>query len=212
MNPLFAVGLFDNPWIVAVIVIGGALANWIAKRRQEKEAGQQPESEAPPLPDKPQGELNLEEALRRLLGQESPPQQPVPPPIIPRTPPPRPPAQPDWQEEEYVRSEQEWMEELQGSRTGEGETTRPTPPPLRSTPTAPARPLAASILPSDEQAQAAGRFAQLNEAGRHPATVVHAGGGHSVAGTRTAHWRNPRNVRQAFVASLVFGPPKGLEP
>ncbi len=211
MNPLFAVGLFDNPWIVAILVIGGALANWIAKRRQEKEAGQQADSEAPPLPDKPPGELNLEETLRRLLGQETPPQQPVPPPIIPRTAPPRPPAPPEWQDEEYVRSEQEWMEEIQDSRAGAGEMPRPTPPPLRSPPTAPARPTATIILPSEEQAQAARRFEQLNEQGRHPASVVHAGGGHSVAGTRTAHWRNPRNARQAFVASLVFGPPKGLE-
>lgn len=209
MNPLFAAGLFDQPWLVAIIVIVGALANWLAKRRQEKEAGRQPENQAPPLPNQPQGEFNLEETLRRLLGQEPPPQPPVLPPI-PRTSPPRLPAQPDWQEEEYGRPEQEWLEEVHGSRTGEGETTRPTPPPLRSTPTAPARPTATIILPSEEQAQAR-RFEQLNEGGRHPAIVVHAGGGHSVAGTRTAHWRNPRSVRQAFVASLVFGAPKGLE-
>ncbi len=80
MNPLFAAGLFDNPWIVAVIVIVGALVNWLSKRRQEKSAGPPPGGDEPsPSAGKAPGEFNLEEALRRLMGEAPPP------PLLPRT-------------------------------------------------------------------------------------------------------------------------------
>jgi hypothetical protein len=85
------------------------------------------------------------------------------------------------------------------------------PPPFASAPAASTRARVTILRPTEEQAQAARRFAQLNEQGRHPANVVHARGRQSRAGTRLAAWRDPRNARQAFVASLVFGPPKGME-
>jgi hypothetical protein len=210
MNTLLAAGLFDQPWLVAVIVIIGALANWLSKRRQEKEADHRPESE-PPQPDKPKGEFNLEEALRRLLGEEAPPKQPVPPPIIPRAAPAGPSSKADWQAEEYVQPERNWMEEIREGRAEGRETMGQTPPLFPSTPVAQARAEVTIISPSGEQAQAARRFAQLNEQGRRPATVVHGGNRRLRAGTRAAYWRGSRNARQAFVASLVFGPPKSLE-
>ena len=54
---------------------------------------------------------------------------------------------------------------------------------------------------------------QLNEQGRHPATVVNTRRGRrSRTGARAvALVRDARTVRQAFVASLVFGPPKAFE-
>ena len=196
MNVLFAAGLFENPWIVAVILIVGALANWLAKRRQEKQADYTPEADEPsPSSGKPPGEFNLEEALRRLMGEEEPAQVPAPPPI-PRTAQGELPPVPDWQEEEPYQ------------------TARQTTPPLRPPRIAVAQTRITTTAANEEQEQAARRFEQLNEQGRHPATVVgHVRAYRSRAGKRAASpWRNPRSARQAFVASVVFAPPKSLEP
>lgn len=196
MNALFGTGLFDNPWVVAVVLIVGALTNWLAKRRQEKQAESPPEAEEPlPSTGKPPGEFNLEEALRRLMGEE--PSEPVP---APR---PNPdlsrdesPPVPDWEEEESYQ------------------TARQTTPPLRPPRIAVAQAIIATTAASEQQAQAAHRFEQLNEQGRHPATVVsHVRAYRLHAGKRAASpWRNPRSARQAFVASVVFAAPKSLEP
>jgi hypothetical protein len=210
MNTLFAAGLFDSPWLLAVIVIGGALAKWLAKRRQEKEAGEQPEVE-PSLPDNPLGELTLEDALRRLLGQESSSQQPAPPPIIPSTVPTGPSSTTDWHVEEYGKRGQNWMEEIPENRAEVRETTAQMPPLLRPTPFAQARAAASIISPSEELLPAVGHLEKLSESGQRPATVVHGVARHLRQSARAAYWRNPRNAREAFVASLVFGPPKGME-
>lgn len=211
MNTLFAANLFDGPWLLALIVIVSALANWLSKRRQEKEADEHTETEPPPLPNQPKGEFDLEEAMRRLLGEETPPRQPVPPPIIPRTAPDRPPAEADWQDAEDFQPEPAWREEVQERRAEARETTVQLPPLIRSTPVVPARADVPIRSPGVEQARAAHRLATLTEAGARPATVVHGGARRLRAGARAAYWRNPRNAREAFVASLVFGPPKGLE-
>lgn len=204
MNTLFAAGLFDNPWLVAIFVIVGLISNWLMKRRQETEAGEQrPESEPPPVTDQPKG-FDLEAALRRLLDEATPSQPQPPPPIIPRTLPTGASSPSDWQDEASGRPERDWMEEARAEARG---NTVQTPPPLPSAP----RERATIIQASEEQTQAARRFAQLNQQGRHPAGVVHAQGRHSRTGTRLAAWRDPRNARQAFVASLVFGTPKGME-
>lgn len=208
MNAIFAAGLFDNPWLVAVFIIVGMISNWLMKRRQQKEAEERPEGEPPPLPEEPKKGFDLEAALRRLVDEESPPKQPAPPPIIPRTQPGGTSSKPDWQDDEFDQPERNWTEETREGRESR-ETAGQMPPPLRSIPAVLVRAEPAILSPTEEQAQAARRFAQLNEQGRHPAIVVH--GGHSRPGTRTAYWRNPQSARQAFVASLVFGPPMGLE-
>jgi len=200
MNALFAAGLFDSPWIIAALVIGSALVNWLAKRRQEKQARDQPEvEETPPSASQPAGEFNLEEALRRLMGEAAP--SPAPPPPIPRTarrelPPvpipsenkPRPP---------------EWMRQ----------PARPAAPVLR--PPLAVAPVNVAAREAGRQDQlAAQRFEQLNERGRHPAAVVsHTRQRPVRSGPRGAsRWRDARSVRRAFVASLVFAPPKSFEP
>jgi type IV secretory pathway VirB10-like protein len=195
MNALFAAGLIDNQWLFAIIVIVGAVANWLSKRRQEKQAEQHPpeSEETSPPSGKPAGEFNLEEALRRLMGEE--PSLPVPRPI-PHAPPSELPSAPDWEEEESYQ------------------TARQTTPPLRPPRIAVAQAIIATTAASEQQEQAARRFEQLNEQARHPATVVsHVRAYRLHAGKRAASpWRNPRSARQAFVASLVFAPPKSLEP
>jgi hypothetical protein len=204
MNTLFAASLFDNPWLVAIFIIVGVISNWLMKRRQEKEVEHRNESEPPPLPGKPKGGFDLEDALRRLLDEETPAKPPAPPPIIPGASPTASSSTADWPQEEYVPPKRNWMEEARTEARQTASTTAP-PPPLIS------QSRVTIVRPSEEQTQSASHFAQSDQPGGRPATVVHARGRHSRAGTRLAAWRDPRNARQAFVASLVFGPPKGFE-
>ena len=195
MNPLFASGLFDSPWMVAIIIIVGAISNWVTKRRQEKQAEQPHEGDEPaPAASKPPGGLNLEEALRRLMGEEPAP-TPAPP-RIPRAAHDELPPIPAWHKEEPFQP------------------ARHPVPPLRPPPVAVAQASSTTITASEQQVQAARRFEQLNERGRHPATVLGRGReNRSHAGKRAAsRWCDPRSARQAFVGSIVFAPPKSLEP
>ncbi len=205
----FANGLFDQPWLVAVFIIVGLISNWLMKRRQEQEVARRPEGERPAAPEKPEEEFDLEAAMRRLLG-ELPSSQSAPPPVIPGAQRPPPLADSRQADAGELRSGQSWQEEAEEGWAEDGEQLRPAPPPLR--PPVFSQSAVGVTVPTEAQAQAARRFAQLNEAGQHPATVVHGGDSRLRAGARAAYWRNPRNARQAFVASLVFGPPKGLEP
>ena len=196
MNPLFATGLFDSPWLIAILIIVGAISNWVTKRRQEKQAEAPPEGDEPaPAASKPPSGFNLEEALRRLMGEE-PPEPARAPPRIPRAAQDELPPVPDWQEEEPFQPAEQAV------------------PPLRPPPIVMAQASITTTAASEQQVQAARRFEQLNEQGRHPATVVGRGrGNRSGAGKRAASlWRDPRSARQAFVGSVVFAPPKSLEP
>lgn len=214
MNTLFAASLFDNPWVLVVIVLVGALSQWLMKRRQANQAENQPDGGEPlPSPGKPHErsprELDLQEALRQLLGGEPPPRAPQPPPI--------PPVMRDalpaegWSDEERFQPEQAWMDEPQDTYEADRPPAIQTAPPSRPH-SALARASVTALQTSERHEQAVRRFEQLNEQGRHPATVVNTGrGGCSRAGTRAvALVRDSRTVRQAFVASLVFGQPKAF--
>ena len=215
MNTLFAASLFDNPWVILVIVLGGALSQWLMKRRQRNEAENRPDGdESLPSPGKPQErsprELDLQEALRALLGGEPPPRAPQPPPIpsVMRDAQ----AAEDWSDEEQFQPEQAWMDEPQETYEAARPPAIQTAPPSRPH-IALARASAMAIKTSEQNEEAVRRFEQLNEQGRHPATVVNTRRGRrSRTGARAvALVRDARTVRQAFVASLVFGPPKAFE-
>jgi len=183
MNVLFAAGPFDNPWIVAVLLIVGALVNWLTKRRAKKQAEQPQGDEPSAASGKPAGELDLEAALRRLMGIEPPAPVPAPPPLPGAARDELPPG-PDWQEGEPYQK----------------------PAPTVPTSLPPPVPLSQAAFTG----AAAGE--QLQGPVRHPATVVgHARRHHSRAAGRT-RWRDPRSARRAFVAAVVFAPPKSLEP
>lgn len=215
MNTFLAASLFDNPWVLVVVVLVGGLSQWLMNRRLGKQADNQPESDEPlsslgkPQERSPR-ELDLQEALRQLLRGEPPPRAPQPPPIplVMRE------AQPAevWPDDEQFQPEQTWMDEPQ-------ETYEAATPPALQT-AAPSRPHpglaranASSFETSEPNEEAVRRFEQLNEQGRHPATVINTGRGRrSPASARgVALVRDTRTVRQAFVASLVFGPPKAFE-
>lgn len=200
MNTLLAAGLFDNPWVVLVIVLVGALSNWLMKRRQRNQPGDLPEGDEPLPPgsaqERPAREINLQEVLRQMLEGKPPSGPPQPPPI----PPLRRDAQPagGWPDEEQFQPEQALVDEAQ-------EGFEPLQPDL-----SPLRAHATRVEPGEPPEQLVPKFERLNEPASHPGTVVRTGHRHRLLGTG-ALVRDAGTVRQAFVASLVFGPPKAFE-
>jgi hypothetical protein len=186
MNLLLAAGLFDNPWLVAIIVVGGMIANWLSQRRKARQAEESaPEPHESPATHPQPEKFDLEATLRRLLGEETAP----PPRSIPPPPPMIPPVA-------KARPEPSWME-----------TSVETPPPVVAR-----RAGVGSFAVPQTPEQAAVRFEQLNEQGRNPAKAQDLRRRHRPqSGTRAALWSNRDKVRQAYVASLIFAPPKGLE-
>jgi len=215
MNAFVATGLFDSPWIIVAIVLFTTIYNWLAKRRQNSPADKRTDGSEPPAPSsKPPGEFNLEEALRRLMGEEPPASVPAPPPI-PRAAQDELPPVEDWPDPEQLQPEPTWRKEAEAAEAEVRQAAIQTGPPLRPPLIAVERASATTLEASEQDERDARRFEQLNEQGRHPATVVGGAGRErrSHAGTRAdSPWRNRRSVRRAFVASLIFAPPKGLEP
>lgn len=213
MNTLVAASLFDNPWVLVVIVLVGALSNWLMKRRQGNEAAHRPDGDEPlPSPRKPEGsqrQPDLQEVLRQLLGGEPPPQAPPPPPI----PPVMRDAQPSevWSDEEPLQPEQKWVDEPQETYEAARPPAFQTAPPSRPHP-ALTRASAIPIETSRRHQKPTRHLAHLNVPRGHAATVVNTGRRRSSEGARAvALVRDARTVRQAFVASLAFGPPKAFE-
>ncbi len=200
MNLPLAGNPFDNPWVFAAVLVLGALANWLSKRQRDRQAGE-PSEEAdspPPAASRPPAEINLEETLRRLLGGEL--QAPIPPPAPPVMADPSrsvPPPLPGGLEEEPRQAA--WQTLL---------VPRPPPPALPPPVNLPDFPAASEVV------RATNRFESKGEQGRPSATVVdHLRGHRACKDERTAtRWRNPGSARQALVASIVFAPPKSLEP
>ena len=214
MNTFVAASLFDNPWVIVVIVLVGALSNWLMKRRQGNQTDKRADGGEPlPVPkaqEHSQRSLDLQEALRQLLGGEPPPRAPQPPSIPPVIRDAQ--ASEVWPDEEQFQPEQAWMDEAQETYEASRPPAIQTVPPSQPHP-ALARANAARIEASERDEKAARRFEQLNEQAKHPATAIGIGRGRrSRAGARAvALVRDPRTVRQAFVASLIFDPPKAFE-
>jgi hypothetical protein len=194
MDPLIAAGLFDNPWIVLAFLAAGAIINWLSQRRlrkQQKRAEQeQATGEAVAPPGKPAEEFDVEDALRRLLGEE--PKRPLAPPPIPRA---VPPPVTTWNAETSTATVQ-------------------VPPQLRPPPIV-------TVLPGRRRSMAAQQL-ELTARQVEPRLVSQTSAGTTTGALAVRRsrarqrsgwdWHNPRSARQAFVASLVFSPPKGLEP
>jgi len=181
LNLMFAAGLFDSPWVVAAIVIIGAFINWLSQWRQQKRQQEEErraragESESPPKPS-----FDVEEALRRLLGEEeSPKPTPAPPPL------PHAEAPPVWQ-------------------------GRRVPPMLVSPPVIVAQRGEREFEPAKVQQQTIAQMVQVAEQVRQH-QVARERVGRTRGSQWSGLWRDRSSVRRAFVGSLVFGPPKGLE-
>ena len=211
MNTFAAANLFENPLVLVAIAVVWMLASWLKMRRQRSEADKPPASDerlpSPGAEERPERPPDLQEVLRQLLGGEPPPQAPPPP--IPRavrdgeT-------SPSWSDEEQ---EGVWKGETQEAYEEARPAAREIAEPSRQHAIALAQTNANRIEADERDEKADRRFAQLIEQGEHPATVVStAHGHHSRAGARAVSlWGDPRTVRRAFVASLIFAPPKAFE-
>lgn len=179
-----------------VIVLVSALANWLSKRKETQDSGEQPQPGTSATPPQT-APTDWEERLRRLLGEQLavPPPRPAqanqPPPPLRRT-------------------------------TLTPVATRP--PIIRQVerrPVAPIRPPALEVAPAvatstGDRVAGGGvegtirRFEQLDAAVMTPVRPIGAMVNRTPS-VLSAALRTPQAVRQAFIASLVFGPPKGME-
>lgn len=218
MNSIFAVNFLENPLVLIVLILFAALSSWITQRRGQRGTDGLPKEPREGTPttgeqERSAGPLNWQDALRQLLGGE-PPQAPPPPPVLgaPRA----------GQSvgvglgEEQFYAEHEGMNEMKEAREAYAERPPPIAQPLASS-----RPHSVSVLEritrvqldeSDEEA-ARSIASQLqglaNRPLRAPSAVPRARA--RKGGQALSLWRNPRVVRRAFVTSLIFSPPKGLD-
>ena len=212
MNFFVAANLFENPWVLLIIVVVGTLSSWLMKRRQSKESDGRPEDDER-SPSTSQGradrELDIEEVLRRILGGEPPPRAPLPPPI---------PAvlrdgqsSEDRSDEKQFALERGWADEDEASPPAATQQVEQALEARRQH-AAQAQASVIRIEASERKEKAARRFEQLNEQGKHPAVASTAHEHGSRTGAQAvALVRDARTVRHAFIASLVFGPPKAFE-
>lgn len=198
MKPIFAANLFENPLVLAAIVLAGMLANWLLKRWGQAGAEVSPNEGQPPLSSGEQGhparQPTLQDILGRLLRGEPPVMAPSPPPLS------RDDQRPSVESDEKLsHSEQMWPDESQ---------------------TAPRR-LLKQRKEAAEQGSALAARVEANVHGvvpfvrqtKHPPRAMHAARRRPSRGGKGAVplWPDRHSVRRAFVASLIFAPPKGLE-
>lgn len=176
--PYILADIFDSPWVILMVILGGPLINWLTKRREEAKMHPEPEKKKEGTQEE---RAAMAELLRQLMG-EPPAKAPVPPPL------------PAWEDED----EDEIM--VPSNR-------RSSPPALPST-----RGSTVQAINRDREL-AKQRVRQLKEEHRHLDVGAGYSKGRSV--TKGKHkvspWRDRKKARQAFVASLIFAPPKGLE-
>lgn len=190
--------LLENPWGYAIVLIIGALVNWLAKRSQDRQAAPSPKGEATSRANAnpTSAEYNLEDALRRFMGEDPLTSRPVPP-VIPES---DPAGTTQFADAREVRL-----------RSTPGQSLADTPIPPRET-----VPGIASMSRGEVEAEAAMiRFEDSREQGLlskvAPDQHFRLRGSKSTRRTSTS-WRRPGTARQAWVASIVFGPPPSLRP
>ncbi len=212
MNSIVAASLFDNPWVILVIVFVGAIFNWFMKRRQAGGLAPPNENASPPAlgqQRRPTRQPELQDILRQLLGGEPPPA--LTPPVIPQAAHKEQPSSAEGDEEPF-RAERMWPDESQ--EPDEGLRQSPNQVAERSR----RHTVEASAFPTrleadDRHENAVRRVGPFDGESRHPGRRMRsAHRPFSSAGGRAVRlWRDRQTVRRAFVASLIFAPPKGLE-
>jgi hypothetical protein len=196
-----------NTLIVLVIAIVSGISSWLEKRRKDAAAEKARNLSKPPqtAPRETAAEPpDMEEILRRLLGGESPPAPPAPPVLLPG--------------EELVRREPVVASREETDSTAwHEEPAQPAapvpPPPVVRRPHMTPQPALAALprlaLPSLPQPRKS-----FTLAGKPVAVAI------STAPRRRRpleaqravdQLRDRRAARTAFVASLIFAPPKSLD-
>lgn len=209
MNTLAAANPFENPLVLAAIAVVWVIANLLMKRRQRSEADNQPapdDMQTPPdAKEKPERLPDLREVLGQLLGGEPSPQAPPPPTRALRD------------GERSPRSSDEEQEERWTDETSEAYEESPLPARETAEPPKPEQVLAQASAariesPKTPEEEARRVVRLVEQVGRRPAAASCARGRLSRTGARAnSPWRDPRAARRAFVASLLFAPPKAFE-
>ncbi|MBI2924316.1 MAG: hypothetical protein HYY24_01275 [Verrucomicrobia bacterium] len=232
--PILAAGDWTSIIALIVFVLFSALANWMKKRgsltdtletlgEEEEHPSQRPPPRAAPRPAPPPlaanppsappptpKALGWEEELRRLLQGESAPAPPPPPVIqvppaparpIPTTPPPKPVHAP----RPFVTPKPSPV--LMPAAASEEEGPRHSIAELRESTAAYQRASHIDQLAGHHLRHADQRTEQPAPA---PPTAHRSAPAAEITQT-VALLRHPRTARQAIVASMVIGPPKGLE-
>lgn len=197
--------MFDNPiFFLILISLISAISEWLGKRRKAKRlAEEEPEVDLPfpseaevtaepkkeePHKRGPGPQQEWEERLRRLLEGDDAETKPTPP--VARAPePPRVPHQP---------SVEIKPEPFADAVLDYSPPSNPSPPPIPVTPKPVVAevPSAAALVRSDKNAQKIGNKSRKSAKPR-------------VVGPQVAGFRSRRALKQAVVAAVVLGPPKG---
>jgi len=225
VQPMFAAG--DQIWVALAVLIIGAISSWLQNRNKPKEEqtpwsledeDQPPpvarQSAPPPIPQSAPGqprpqELDWEQELKRLLGEEPAAPPPVPPPL-----PPKPVAarvvikqtEDDEDEMEVQAARLAPMRESAAAYARGGERTARGGSMQESS--------AAHARAGSIQSLVTARMQRVDDrTEKHTPDfglpTVH---GPATRATRAVSaWRNPAAARQAIVASVILGPPKGME-
>jgi hypothetical protein len=221
-------GDIDNKfWIFVAIAIGSIIVEWLKKKKPPGETGSTDEAEphrsttstpSRPAASQPAATSGWEEELRRLLGGEPPVARP-PPVHTPQPTPVPPPIRPV-----VIQAPRPVL--VPSPVTGAPPVVRSIPPPLAETAKAEARksveiqlptlkgPITAYQRASHLQGHVIERSKHVDEMTERQLASVPTARHTSVspdAVRSIALIRNRNTVRQAIVASLIFGAPKGLE-
>lgn len=196
---MLASGIFDHPLVVLAILAAGAIIQWLTHKRQAEEARRQSESEQAGTPRPPAEETALERKLRELLGEPAPPANPAPP--VLRREQGEPPRDSSWEWESAAESQAPTRPYSEPASSAD---YRLAPPPiaLQSSGTR-------MVLMAPREA---GQNLEILKSRPSSGMLSHRSRRRGGSESHMWLWRNKKNARRAFVASLVFGPPKGLEP
>jgi hypothetical protein len=207
MNSIVAANLFENPLVLATIVLVGALANWLVKRRGKAGAVVSPNERESPLPTGERGhptrQPDLQDILRQLLGGEPPVMAPSPPPV------------PRISRDDQTPAVERDEEPFHSEQMMPDESQKPPERLLQQRKQAAEQSsaLAPRIEADDRHVNAVNGVVPFDRQAKYPIRAMGADHRrHSSANKRPVRlWHDGRTVRRAFVASLIFAPPKGLE-
>lgn len=193
--------------VIFLLFVIGSIVSSILEKRKKQQQGDPGKLSRPrprmetPVPQWPKTAKNWQEELKRLLeGQLAPPPVAVPPKT---TPPPAP--RPQRPTPAYSTSKRVAPPVIAGKEVEISEGEMVLPSPLKESQTAYAR--AAQL---DRQVGARLQYIDHLTETAKPAHVPVATRNAAAASVR--RWtRGPQELREAFVASLIFGPPKSLE-
>lgn len=194
-----------NTLIFIVVAIVSGISGWLEKRRKAAASEQARGDRQPPHPSTREAAPappSMEEVLRRILGGEQPPSESTPP-LAPYG-------------EEPARERPVVMaREHPPEAALEGGADAPAMPQHARRPTHPELIRAAlpalSIEKWTEKPILRPELASASERSSAAIASIHRARRSPEAQLAVSMVRNPRAARSAFIASLVFGPPKSLE-